>query len=101
LVDSCHHFCLSVRLHIRICFYCAQGALTPVETAMAWLHAIDSDNVTAARNLFVPSRRQQIAWMESTSLRFVDVLEPSLRIGVCIRQRGGGSLHLQGVGVTD
>jgi hypothetical protein len=39
-------------------------ALTPVETAMAWFHAINTDNVAAARALFVPSQRQQIAWMD-------------------------------------
>jgi hypothetical protein len=38
--------------------------LTPVETAMAWFHAINTDNVTAARDLFVPNQRQQIAWMD-------------------------------------
>jgi hypothetical protein len=42
----------------------ATKTLTPVETAMAWFHAINTDNVTAARGLFVPSQRQQIAWMD-------------------------------------
>jgi hypothetical protein len=37
--------------------------LTPKETAEAWFHAINTDNVAAARALFVPSQRQQIAWM--------------------------------------
>jgi hypothetical protein len=37
--------------------------LTPVETAMAWFHAINTDDVPTARGLFVPSQRQQIAWL--------------------------------------
>jgi hypothetical protein len=39
-------------------------ALTPVQTAMAWFHAINTDNVAAADALFVPSQVQQIAWMD-------------------------------------
>ncbi len=38
-------------------------SLTPIETAVSWFHAIDADNVVAARDLFVPSQRRQLAWM--------------------------------------
>jgi hypothetical protein len=35
-----------------------------VETAVAWFHAINTDDVNAARALFMPSQRQQIAWLD-------------------------------------
>lgn len=41
--------------------------LSPVETALGWFHAIDSHNVSVARSYFVPSQRQQIAWMNDPS----------------------------------
>jgi hypothetical protein len=41
----------------------AAKPLSPVGTALAWFHAIDTDNASAARSFFVPGDRQQMAWM--------------------------------------
>ena len=38
-------------------------ALTPVQTAVAWFHAINTDNVAVARGLYVQSQVGQIAWL--------------------------------------
>lgn len=39
-------------------------SLSPTQTALAWFQAINTDNAGAAKKLFLPSQRDQIAWME-------------------------------------
>jgi len=41
--------------------------LSPVQTALIWFHAINTHNVSAARSLYVPSQRRQIAWVSDPS----------------------------------
>ena len=41
----------------------SNSSLTPQATALAWFHAIDTDNIAAAKRLFTPGEVQMITWM--------------------------------------
>ena len=67
---------------------------TPIETAVSWFHAIDADNVVAARDLFVLSQRRNLL-DERPPIRIVKILPGQVRHGFNESDSSLGLLHLQ------